>query len=88
MGPCGPTEMSTTGSCAVWLVRVFSLLSNDTRIELPGLGTRAMPLFAMPLFAVPFNQACTVEVRSNERYPIVDTGTALKIFVPSCGALL
>ena len=58
-GPCGPADTSTSGSCAVWLVRMFSLLSKDARILLPELGTGAIPL----LVNVPFSQACTVEVK-------------------------
>jgi serine/threonine protein kinase len=63
--------------------RLALLLSKETEIELPGVGTSAIPLFA----SVPFSQLCTVEVRSNCRYPIELTETALNSFVPSAGAL-
>ena len=53
-------------------------------IALPELGTNAMPLFV----SVRFSQACTVEVRSSDKYPVLVTETALNSFVPKAGALL
>jgi hypothetical protein len=43
---------------------MFSLLSKETEIALPEVGTSAIPLLA----SVPFSQACTVGVTSSERY--------------------
>jgi hypothetical protein len=63
---------------------MFSLLSNDTEIALPEVGTSAIPLFA----SVPFNQDCTLEVRSSDKKPVLVTDTALNSFVPSAGAVL
>jgi hypothetical protein len=80
--PCGPTDINTVVNCAVWLVKRFPLLSKETAIGLPGVGTSAIPL----LVNVPFSHACTVEVRFSDRHPVLDTGTALRIFVPSAGA--
>jgi hypothetical protein len=68
----------------VWLVKMFSLLSKETEILLPELGTRAIPL----LVSVPLSQACTVEVISRDKYPVLLTDTALNSFVPRAGALL
>jgi len=41
--PGAPAEISATLSSGSWLVDVFSLLSNETEIELPELGTSAIP---------------------------------------------
>ena len=68
----------------MWLVKTFSLLSKETEIGLPELGTSAMPLLA----SVAFSQDCTVEVISSDKYPGLVTETALNNFVPSAGALL
>ncbi len=38
-----PAEISDALSSGSWLVDVFSLLSNETEIELPELGTSAIP---------------------------------------------
>jgi hypothetical protein len=38
-----PAEAPKTVSSGSWLVDVFSLLSNETEIELPELGTSAIP---------------------------------------------
>jgi hypothetical protein len=43
VGPCGPLEIIETISSGSWLVEAFSLLSNETEIELPELGTSAIP---------------------------------------------
>lgn len=43
VGPAGPAEIIEAVSSGSWLVDVFSLLSNETEIELPELGTSAIP---------------------------------------------
>jgi hypothetical protein len=63
---------------------MFSLLSKETEIWLPELGTSAMPLLAK----VPFSHASTVEVKFSDRYPVFVTETALRSLLPSAGALL
>ena len=68
----------------MWLVKIFSLLSKETEIALPEVGTSAIPLLAR----VPFSQAYIVEVTSSERYPVLLTETAPNSLVPSAGALL
>jgi hypothetical protein len=63
---------------------MFSLLSNETEIWLPELGTNAMPLLAN----VPLSHASTVELRFSDRYPVFVTETALRSLLPNAGALL
>jgi hypothetical protein len=63
---------------------MLSMLSMDAKMALPEVGTSAMPLLA----CVSFSHACTVEVTFNDRKPVVRTGTALRILLPSVGALL